>query len=168
KLVSRALRVDSNDRYQSAAEMLSDLQAIPIQHSREANIADELEAESTNRLVEYLFVDHDRLRSYLEQFETRESTQTHPSGRPLSVHEKVLMLSKRLARKNLQVPHRPINFPEVESHRGRFCVETMTARRAYIPLGPATSTFPALHLWVSLRPDTVTISAEDGVLPGSL
>ena len=86
---SRALRKENTDRYQSAAEMLSDLQAIPIQHSPSEMVASELSSESAISVVDYLFVDMIRLQGYLEQLETRESTQTHRSGRPLSVHERV-------------------------------------------------------------------------------
>jgi hypothetical protein len=110
---------------------------------------------SVKNFVEYIFVDQLRLQSYIEQLGLPQSVQGHPSGR-LNSHRSIIIFSEYLEKNNLAVPYRPRNPFEKETQQKRFRVETMMARRAYIPLKATVSTYAGLYIWVSLDADDAT------------
>ena len=58
-----------------------------------------------------------------------------------------------LQRNNLAIPYRPRDCFEREVREYRLRIETMTARRAHIPVTKQAPAFPGLNLWVSVHPD---------------
>jgi hypothetical protein len=154
RICLKALSKRINDRYTTAKDMADELRRATRRVSAGDEAADTLAASPLgNPVVEYLFVDERRLRSYLDQVWPTVSEAPAGAGHGLTTHECVVRLWSYLQRYNLAVPYRPRRPYEREILKNRLRMETMTARRAHIPVTEQAPTFPGLNLWVSVHPD---------------
>jgi hypothetical protein len=128
-------------------------------------------------LVEYLYVDEERLDTYFEQISApvtydkvpewnAEIGLTGPKGggkqarfaRPYTTHEKVSMLTKYLEEEGLVGYERAYGYVDAEE---AFRLETFQAKRVFIPTKQRDSSPGGLSLWISLKDPSSGVTGRE-------